>query len=88
MLTSYRGVSITYDQVGNPLSYYNGSSYNFTWTGRQLTGATKNNVTYSFTYNDEGIRTSKTKGNVTTTYYLEGSRIVAEWMDKNHERNK
>ena len=25
-LTSYRGVSITYDAIGNPLSYYNGSS--------------------------------------------------------------
>ena len=83
MLTSYRGVSITYDAIGNPLSYYNGSSYNFTWTGRQLTGATKGGITYSFTYNDEGIRTSKTKGNVTTTYYLEGSRIVAEKTDKN-----
>ena len=43
MLTSYRGVSITYDQVGNPLSYYNGSSYTFSWTGRQLTGITKGN---------------------------------------------
>ena len=78
MLTSYNGVSITYDDIGNPLSYYNGSSYNFTWTGRQLTGVTKGGITYSFTYNDEGIRTSKTKGGVTTTYYLEGSRIVAE----------
>jgi len=62
MLASYRGVSIIYDDIGNPLSYYNGSSYNFTWTGRQLTGATKGGITYSFTYNDEGIRTNKTKG--------------------------
>ena len=82
-LTSYSGVSITYDQVGNPLSYYNGSSYNFTWTGRQLTGATKGGITYSFTYNDEGIRTTKTKGGVTTTYYLDGSRIVAEETNGN-----
>ena len=71
-LTSYKVGNITYgieyDVIGNPLSYYNG--YTFTWTGRQLTGATKGGVNYSFTYNDEGIRTSKTKGNVTTTYYL------------------
>ena len=71
-------MSITYDGIGNPLSYYNGSSYTFSWTGRQLTGATKGGVSYSFTYNEEGIRTSKTKGGVTTTYYLEGSRIIAE----------
>ena len=32
----------------------------------------------SFTYNDEGIRTSKTVNGVTTTYYLNGSQIVAE----------
>ena len=32
----------------------------------------------SFTYNDEGIRTSKTVDGVVTTYYLEGSRIIAE----------
>ena len=34
--------------------------------------------TYSFTYNDSGIRTSKTKNGVTTTYYLKGSQIIAE----------
>ena len=32
----------------------------------------------SFTYNDEGIRTSKTVNGVTTKYYLDGSRIVGE----------
>ena len=46
--------------------------------GRRLAGAKKNNKTYLFTYNDEGLRTSKTKNGVTTTYYLNGSRIVAE----------
>ena len=32
----------------------------------------------TFTYNDEGIRTSKTVNGVKTTYYLDGSRIVGE----------
>jgi hypothetical protein len=41
LLTSYDGHSITYDGIGNPLSYYNGSAYNFTWEGRRLVGATK-----------------------------------------------
>ena len=37
----------------------------------------------SFTYNDEGIRTSKTVNGVTHTYQLNGSQIVAEyWEDK------
>lgn len=30
LLTSYGNVTITYDEIGNPLSYYNGSSYNRT----------------------------------------------------------
>ena len=55
MLTSYAGTAITYDEIGNPLSYYNGSSYSFTWTGRQLTGATRAGNTYTFAYNDEGM---------------------------------
>ena len=78
LLTSYNGTAITYDGIGNPLSYYNGVSYSFSWTGRRLTGLVKSGITYSFTYNDEGIRTSKTKNGVTTTYYLNGSQIVAE----------
>ena len=37
----------------------------------------------SFTYNDEGIRTSKTVNNVMHSYHLNGSQIVAEqWEDK------
>ena len=36
----------------------------------------------SFTYNNEGIRTSKTVGSVTHKYYLSGSVILAEqWED-------
>ena len=83
LLTSFNGTAITYDEIGNPLSYYNGSSYTFTWTGRQLTGAVKGSKTMSFTYDDSGIRTSKTVNNVTHTYQLNGSQIVAEsWGDK------
>ena len=32
----------------------------------------------SFTYNDEGIRTSKAVNGITTTYHLDGSQIIAE----------
>ena len=38
----------------------------------------KGGVSYSFTYNDEGIRTSKTVGGVKHTYILDGTRIVSE----------
>ena len=86
-LTSYKIGNITYgieyDNIGNPTSYNNGSSYAFTWTGRQLTGLTKGNRVFSFTYNDEGIRTTKSLFSTVTTYYLEGTRIVGEETNGN-----
>ena len=83
LLTSYRGQTITYDEIGNPLSYYNGRSYVFTWDGRRLSSATlSGGASYTFTYNDEGMRTSKTyNGNITTNYYYSGSQLIAEDAD-------
>ena len=75
-LTSFNGASITYDAVGNPLTYYNGST--FGWTGRSLTSATKGGASYTFTYDDGGIRQSKTKDGKTTTYYYDGGKLIAE----------
>ena len=80
LLTSYDGSAITYDAIGNPLRYGN---YTFTWEGRRLVGATSSSKTMSFTYNAEGIRTSKTVNGVTTNYYLSGSQIVAEETNGN-----
>ena len=76
LLMSYNGQDITYDGIGNPISYYNG--FTFAWQGRRLVGATRGSDTLSFTYNDDGIRTSKTVNGVKTTYYLSGSQILAE----------
>ena len=44
--------------------------------GRQL--ASYDNITYS--YNENGIRTSKTVNGVTTKFYLDGTRIIMEHM--------
>ncbi len=46
--------------------------------GRQLATATANGKTLSFTYNDQGLRLTKTVDGVTHTYSLDGDRIVAE----------
>ena len=82
-MTSYNGHAITYDEIGNPLSYYNGSSYSFTWDGRKLVGAVNGSTNMSFIYNDDGIRTSKTVNGVTHTYQLNGNQIISEqWDDK------
>ncbi len=76
MLTSFGGTAITYDAIGNPINYYTGQV--FSWSGTDLAGVVDGSDTYSFIYNDQGIRTSKTKNGVTTTYYLNGSQIMAE----------
>ena len=40
LLTAYNGHSTTYDAIGNPVSYYNGTRWNFTWEGsRKLESA-------------------------------------------------
>ncbi|MBR3681097.1 MAG: hypothetical protein IKL79_03750 [Clostridia bacterium] len=76
LLTSFNGSTITYDTLGNPLTYYDGTT--FTWQGRQLVGAVKGTNTMSFTYNDNGLRTSKTVNGVTTEYYWNGNLLAAE----------
>ena len=78
-MTSYDGTAITYDEIGNPLSYYNGTSYNFTWDGRRLVGAVKGTDILTFVYNSDGLRTSKTVNGATTTYLYDGSTLVAEY---------
>ena len=77
-LTRYDGQLITYDRVGNPLSYYNGTAYTFTWQGRRLKTAVKGTQSFTFSYNNEGIRTSKTVNGVEHIYLVDGSTILSE----------
>ncbi len=77
LLTSYNGQAITYDEIGNPLSYRDGMT--MTWEhGRQLSTLTKDGGSISYTYNADGIRTSKTVNGQTTEYILDGSTILGE----------
>ena len=80
LLTAYNGQAITYDTIGNPTSYL---GWSFDWTGRSLTGATKDSQTLSFTYNSNGIRTSKTVNGVKTEYLLNGTQILAQKTGSN-----
>ena len=76
-LTAYNGNTISYDAIGNPLSYYNG--FTFTWQkGRQLASATNGTTSVTYTYNNDGYRTAKTINGTTTDYTLEGDRVLIE----------
>ena len=77
LLTEYDGQTITYDDGGNPINYL---GHTLTWEkGRQLKSF--DDITY--TYNANGIRTSKTVNGVKHEYTLDGTNIVKETWDGN-----
>ncbi len=73
-LTSYEGTTISYDSIGNPLSY---RGMTFTWqAGRQLASVTSGGTATTYAYNSSGIRISKTVGGTTTKYSLVGTQVA------------
>ena len=75
LLTSFNGQTITYDEIGNPLQYRDGMS--FTWAkGRQLQSVTKDGLTASYTYDENGLRLSKTVNGVTTNIFRTNGQMV------------
>lgn len=77
-LLSVDNDSLTYDAVGNVLTFGDRS---FTWSsGRNLASITEGNNTYSYTYDEDGIRTSKTV-NGTTTYYNTKDGVILSQSD-------
>ena len=87
LLTGYGDKAITYDAQGNPTNYLGNV---LTWEkGRQLKKFIKTDGTViDYTYNANGIRTSKTiKGSeteagVTHIYTLDGTKILRETWTK------
>ncbi len=77
LLTGYGDQTISYDAQGNPTSYL---GHTLTWEkGRQL----KSFDGIQYTYNANGIRTSKTVYGVKHTYILSGANILREEWDNN-----
>ena len=77
LLTGFGDQSISYDAQGNPTSYL---GHTLTWEkGRQLKSLDNN----TYTYNANGIRTSKTVNGVKHTYTLDGTKILRETWGSN-----
>ena len=72
---------------GNPITYYNGKEYTFTWTkGRQLAKAVVDGKTVEYTYDMSGVRTSKTVNGTTYNYTtLSGKVMRQQWGSKSLE---
>ena len=81
LLTEYNGQTITYDQIGNPLTY---RGKNITWqNGRRLAGITDENNTIAYAYDADGNRISKTVNGVTTDYIVIDGTLVGEITGEN-----
>ena len=83
LLTNYNGKAITYDAIGNPLNWRN--AFMLEWYGRNLiTFAKPTGEMYAYTYNADGIRTSKNYYNAggnligTDEYIYDGTKLIAE----------
>ena len=77
LLVKVDSEEIVYDAQGNPTKYL---GHDLTWEkGRQLKSFDKN----TYTYNANGIRTSKTINGVKHEYTLDGTKILKETWDGN-----
>lgn len=75
-LIAVDGVELTYDDIGNVLTFGNRT---FTWnSGRNLASITDNGNTYTYKYDENGIRTSKTVNGVTTYYNTKDGVIISQ----------
>lgn len=73
-LAYVRGKHLTYDDVGNLLTY-NGKTH--TWgEGRQLATFENGSVSAAYKYDENGLRTQKTVGNKTYSYTWANEKLV------------
>ena len=79
ILISYNGNDVIYSSI-NPwlIQYING--FNLTFDDNKLTRISKNNMDYSYIYDDKGFRIKKINNNTdeTTEYFYEGNNLVLE----------
>ena len=79
-LSSVGNTSFVYDNIGNPVSIGNDT---LSWEGRALKSYTKRNTTYTYSYDENGLRHRKTVtegGTVTATYdYVwSGGKLISQ----------
>ncbi|NLK12396.1 MAG: DNRLRE domain-containing protein [Candidatus Phytoplasma sp.] len=75
----------SYDQIGNPIQILKQNSLQqetLIYEGRRLVSHTIGDITYNYTYNDSGIRTSISYQNKKVEFFLEGNKVLVEKHDQ------
>lgn len=73
-VTAIGGKAITYDAIGNPLTY---DGWTFSWkAGRMLASMVKTGTNAQFSYDHNGLRVKKVVNGTTTNYILNGKNVV------------
>lgn len=94
LLTAFNGQNIAYEgqsynsstgavtgtvKSGNPISYYNGSRWTFSWkNGQQLASANKPGASISYTYDLNNLRTTKTVNGVQHNFVYTSGKLLRE----------
>ena len=74
LLTAYGEEAITYDAIGNPITW---GADRFAWEhGRELSLHMCNGVTWTYTYDANGMRTSRTSNTENYRYIYNGSSLT------------
>lgn len=81
-LTSVNDTELTYDANGN-LTSYGGLEYSWSH-GKQLESVSDGNSRYTYKYDSDGIRASKTVNGVTTNFDTFNGRILAQYDGSNN----
>ena len=81
LLTSYDGVDIDYDEIGNPVD---DGTWEYAWQhGRELERMSDGTTAWTFTYDANGMRTSRTDGATTYNYVYNGGSLVQMTVGSN-----
>ena len=76
-LTEYDGQTITYDAIGNPLSYRDGMVLGWQH-GRELKSLTAGGRTTTYSYDEDGYRMTKADESGVTRYYRNGTTLLTQ----------
>ena len=84
-LLSFNNTACEYDDLGNPTAY---KGRTLKWLGRKLLSYANGNKQVAYTYDVNGVRTSKNatdngKPKVYAQYYYDGNNLIAEKRDGN-----